>query len=78
MKAHITYEMSHMNQNHKLSLLLLELEDPGPLAPRSFKVTPTAPMGGGTQLFEGAHLTGGIRAFVVNQANVLITSFLLV
>ena len=43
--------------------------------PRFFKVTPTAPMGGGTQLFEGAHLTGGIRAFIVNQANVAITSF---
>ena len=30
-------------------------------------------MGGGTQLFDGAHLTGGIRAFVVNQANGTIT-----
>ena len=48
-----------------------------PLPPRSFKVTPTAPMGEGTQLFEGAHLAGGIRAFVVNQANVAIVSFLL-
>ena len=47
------------------------------LVTRSFKVTPTAPMGGGTQLFEGVHLTGGIRAFVVNQANVAITCDLL-
>ena len=51
---------------------MLELEDPGPLAPRSFKVTPTAPMGGGTQLFEGAHLTGGICAFVADQAILLL------
>ena len=42
---------------------------------RSFKVTPTPPMGGGTQLFEGAHLTGAIRAFVANQANVAIIFF---
>ena len=41
-------------------------------------MTPTAPMGGGTQLFEGAHLTGGIRAFVANQANVAITRFFIV
>ena len=38
-------------------------------------MTPTPPMGGGTQLFEGAHLTGAIRAFVANQANVAITGF---
>ena len=44
---------------------------------RSYNLTPTAPMGGGTQLFEGAHLTGAIRAFVANQANVAITGFLL-
>ena len=31
--------------------------------PRSYKVTPTAPMGGGTQLLEGAHLTGGNTRF---------------
>ena len=40
-------------------------------------MTPTAPMGGGTQLFEGAHLTEAIRDFVANQANVTITGFLL-
>ena len=34
-------------------------------------------MGGGTQLFEGAHLTDGLRAFVANELNVAITSFLL-
>ena len=44
---------------------------------RSFKVTPTAPRGGGTQLYEGAHTTGAIHAFVVNQANVAIMGFLL-
>ena len=44
---------------------------------RSFKVTPMAPMGGGTQLYEGAHLNGAIRAFVANQANVAIMGFLL-
>ena len=31
--------------------------------PRSFKVTPTVPMGGGTQLLEGAHLTGATPRF---------------
>ena len=30
---------------------------------RLYKVTPTAPMGGGTQLLEGAHLTGGNTPF---------------
>ena len=35
-------------------------------------------MGGGTQLFEETHLTGGIRAFVANQANVAITRFFIV
>ena len=49
----------------------------GNCEPRSFKVTPTAPIGGGTQLYEGAHLTGAIRAFVANQANVAIMGFLL-
>ena len=44
---------------------------------RSLKVTPTAPMGGGTQLYEGAHLTGAIRAFVANQAKAAIMGFLL-
>ena len=34
-----------------------------------------APLGGGTLLFEGAHLAGGIRAFVANQANVAIIFF---
>ena len=42
---------------------------------RSFNLTPTAPMGGGTQLFEGAHLSGSIRAFVANQAHVVISRF---
>ena len=31
--------------------------------------------GGGTQLFEGAHLTGGDTQFVASQANVAITHF---
>ena len=44
--------------------------------PRFFNLTPTAPMGGGTLLFEGAHLTGAIRTFVANQANVTISLFL--
>ena len=39
-------------------------------------MTPMAPMGGGTQLSEGAHLTGGIRTFVANQANVAVMHFL--
>ena len=48
------------------------------LPARSYKVTPTAPMGGGLYLSEGAHLTGGIQAFVVNQANVAVSRFCLV
>ena len=35
--------------------------------PRSFKVTPTPPMGGGTQLFEGAHLTGDNTHFFLES-----------
>ena len=46
----------------------------GPPA-RFFNLTPTAPMGGGTQLFQGAHLTGSIRAIVANQASVAILRF---
>ena len=30
---------------------------------RFFNLTPMAPMGGGTQLFEGAHLTGAYTHF---------------
>ena len=43
---------------------------------QSSKVSPTAPMGGGTQLSEEAHLAGSIRAFVANQVNVAISRFL--
>ena len=42
-------------------------------APRLYNLPPTAPMGGGTLLFEGAHLIDAIRAFVAKQENVLIT-----
>ena len=48
-----------------------------PLA-RVYILTTTATMVGGTQLFEGAHLTGGIRFFVENQANVTIMRFVVV
>ena len=52
-----------------------EFQNEGRGGARSFNLTPTAPMGGGTQLFEGAHLTGSIRAFVANQAHVVISRF---
>ena len=48
------YEAQSRLDGHQLRV------DIGHRLARSFKVTPTAPMGGGTQLFEGAHLTGGI------------------
>ena len=43
--------------------------------PWFLKVTPMAPMGGGTQLFEGAHLTGDNTHFHSNQADVAIMCF---
>jgi hypothetical protein len=64
-------------QMRKICAEVLPHFDRSARAPRSFKVTPTAPMGGGTQLYEGAHLTGAIRAFVANQANAAIMGFLL-
>ena len=47
------------------------------LAPRLYNLPPTAPMGGGTLLFEGAHLIDAIRAFVAKQENVVITPLFL-
>ena len=41
--------------------------------PRLYNLPPTAPMGGGTLLFEGAHLIDAIRPFVAKQENVVIT-----
>ena len=61
-------------EEHRRVVEQLE-EEKRHLEARSYKVTPTAPMGGGTQLLEGAHLTGVIRAFVASQANVAITFF---
>ena len=44
---------------------------------RLYNLPPTAPMGGGTLLFEGAHLIDAIRPFVAKQENVVITPLFL-
>ena len=65
-------------ENEVLAELLASLARCHICSSRSFKVTPTAPMGGGTQPFEGAHLTGAIRAFNPDQANVAIMDIFVV
>ena len=59
-----------------LDAVCIKTSKKGRFKARSFNLTPTAPMGGGTQLFQGAHLTGSIRAIVANQASVAILRFL--